>query len=410
MLASAVITHAVMTSPIGVEAGTRPWCSTRLITSRSERTPASLVPSITITMPTLFSAIRCTASDTIAVFWTMKRNPDRMMSRRVFIVEPPSLAGLGAAGDRGRQRGRRLLGNAGQLAQEQAGPAVDVVLSHRLAHPGHPGALLLGRHLDRAADRVGHAVEVVGVDEQRVAELRGSARELAQDERAPVLADRDELLGDEVHAVVERRDQAQVGMAVVRPDLAVVVVALDIVHGPPLPGAEARVDVADRGVHFRVDLLVARDARAARRRKLDDDEPLPVLGTALEEAPDGADALRQALGVVEALDANAQELARDPEPAQESLAGDARRVGHEFWRHADRKRLDQGRALPARDGELLPLDPRLEGPLGRLEEVVAVVLGVEAHQVGPEHAEQELLLPRADAEGLRVRPRDMPEN
>src|SRR4026207_57205 len=65
---------------------------------------------------------------------------------------------------------------------------------------------------------------------------------------------------------------------------------------------------------------------------------------------------------------------------------------------------------PLRDREVLPVHPALDGPLHRLEEVVAVVLGVEADEIGAQHSLQDLGLPRADAEGLEVRPRDVPED
>ena len=67
------------------------------------------------------------------------------------------------------------------------------------------------------------------------------------------------------------------------------------------------------------------------------------------------------------------------------------------------------RVLTAHDGEAIPLDPSLDRPLHRLQEVVAVELRVEADEVGAEHAEQDLLLPGTDADGLEVRPRDVPE-
>ena len=66
--------------------------------------------------------------------------------------------------------------------------------------------------------------------------------------------------------------------------------------------------------------------------------------------------------------------------------------------------------LAARHRESLPVDARLERPVDGLEEVVAVVLRVEPDQVGAQHAGQQLGLPGADAEGLEVRPRDVPED
>src|SRR5574342_1280266 len=116
-------------------------------------------------------------------------------------------------------------------------------------------------------------------------------------------------------------------MTVEGPDLAVVVVALQVDERPPFPRREARVDVAHGGIDLGVDLLVAGDARPAGCRQLDEDQALPVLGAALEEASERPDPLGQSLGVVEPLDADTQELAGYPEPAEEVIARGARRAG-----------------------------------------------------------------------------------
>ncbi len=74
------------------------------------------------------------------------------------------------------------------------------------------------------------------------------------------------------------------------------------------------------------------------------------------------------------------------------------------------KRLHRRHVLAPGDREALPVDAGLDGALHRVQEVVAVVLGVEADEVGAQHAQEQLVLPRADREGLEVRPRDVPED
>src|SRR5213075_865937 len=127
---------------------------------------------------------------------------------------------------------------------------------------------------------------------------------------------------------------------------------------------------------------------------------LAVLRIALEEPPERAEALRKPLRVVHALDADAEELGRDPEVAPELLARALGRVVEERGRDADREGLDGGRPLAAGDREALPVDPRLERAVDRLEEVVAVVLRVKADEVGAQHPREQLLLPGADRAGL----------
>src|SRR5881396_3180442 len=314
-------------------------------------------------------------------------------------------------GTSGRLDSRRLDRDSGELAQEEPGPAVDVVLGHHVAHPRHPRPPLVLGHLQGRADRLGGPGEVVRVDDERVPQLVGRAREPAQDEHAVlVVANRDELLGDEVHAVVERGDHAEVRVTVVGPDLAVLVVAGEVQDRPPARGPERLVHLADGLLDLQRELRVALDRGAARRGELHEHDAPAVLRVALEEPPERAEALGEPLRVVHPLDADAEELGRDPELPQELLARALGRIVDEPGRDADRKGLDGGHALAAGDREALPVNPRLERAVDRLEEVVAVVLRVEADEVGAQHPGEQLRLPGADREGLGVRPRDVPED
>jgi hypothetical protein len=66
--------------------------------------------------------------------------------------------------------------------------------------------------------------------------------------------------------------------------------------------------------------------------------------------------------------------------------------------------------MPATDdGEFLVVHTRLERTFDRLEEVITVVLNVERQQIVPEQAVQDRVGPWADAEGLGIGPRNMPE-
>ena len=59
-------------------------------------------------------------------------------------------------------------------------------------------------------DGVGELLDVVGVDDDGVAQARARRRRRAEDQRAAfVIARGDEFLGHEIHAVVKRSDQAQ---------------------------------------------------------------------------------------------------------------------------------------------------------------------------------------------------------
>src|SRR5260370_8281291 len=78
--------------------------------------------------------------------------------------------------------------------------------------------------------------------------------------------------------------------------------------------------------------------------------------------------------------------------------------------HADRKWTHQGDVVGAIYGEALPLDARLQRAVYRLKKIVAVVLHVEADEVGAEQTVENVALHRTDAEGLGVVPRNMPQD
>ncbi len=58
---------------------------------------------------------------------------------------------------------------------------------------------------------------------------------------------------------------------------------------------------------------------------------------------------------------------------------------------------------------MLVLDARFEIAIDRLEEVLAVKAGVKAEDGAAEHALENLAPPRADSEGFRIRPGNVPE-
>ena len=70
-----------------------------------------------------------------------------------------------------------------------------------------------------AASAAARFVEIVGIDDQRLGQLTGRARELAEHEHAALIVPGgDEFLGDEIHPIVQTADVADVGGAVVPED------------------------------------------------------------------------------------------------------------------------------------------------------------------------------------------------
>ena len=104
-------------------------------------------------------------------------------------------------------------------ASMRASPSVDVELGHEPAHRRHALALLGGLHAEPGDERGARLPHVVGVHDERLGELARGAGELAEHEHALfVVAGGDELLGDEVHAVVEAAHVADVRRPEVRVD------------------------------------------------------------------------------------------------------------------------------------------------------------------------------------------------
>ncbi len=68
------------------------------------------------------------------------------------------------------------------------------------------------------------------------------------------------------------------------------------------------------------------------------------------------------------------------------------------------------RVLAPAHRQPVPLDAAFEGAIDGLQKILAMRLNVEADDVGAQHAVQQFLLPRADFEGLGIRPRDVPEH
>jgi len=77
-----------------------------------------------------------------------------------------------------------------------------------------------------------------------------------------------------------------------------------------------------------------------------------------------------ALRVVHALDADGDELAGGAERRQHRRAVGGPLAAAEIGRDADRERPHVRRVLTAHDGEAIPLDPSLDRPLHRLQELL----------------------------------------
>ena len=134
----------------------------------------------------------------------------------------------------------------------------------------------------------------------------------------------------------------------------------------------------------------------------------------MQQRLQGVEALDDALGEIPALDADTHhDIGCEAVPLADrgAAGGDIGQKLQPAWRPLDRDGIGRDAADPAlqRDRHLFVIDLTLDETIHRLEEILAVVAGVEAQDVGREHVQENLPLPRTDAERLGVRPGDMPE-
>jgi len=157
-------------------------------------------------------------------------------------------------------------------------------------------------------DRTGKLIHVIGIYEERIAKFLRRAGEAAQNKHAAIVfPGGDEFLGHEVHAVVERCDQADRGRAIEAGNLFVGMVPLEKDDGLPTPGFKACVDAVRFDAYFLKKLFVAGDIGTAGSADLDKTEPLQIGRIIFQEAFDSAEAFENSLGVIHAIHADAEE-------------------------------------------------------------------------------------------------------
>src|ERR1051325_6332302 len=147
--------------------------------------------------------------------------------------------------------------------------------------------------------------------------------------------------------------------------------------------AVALVDARRQRPHPGVELLVLLDRAPRGRRDLDEGELAHPARLELEEPLDGAEALKDAFRVIQAIDPDAElhiggkpEALAHPPPALRHRRLHLQRGGRPFDR--DRVAAHLGRVAAVRDRKCLAVYARLEEPVDRVEEVVAVKLRMEA--------------------------------
>ena len=176
-----------------------------------------------------------------------------------------------------------------------------------VAHPLHPHAPFATIHLQTLMDGLGYAFNVIRVHHQRIQQLGGRARELAQHQHTIlVIACGNILLGYQIHPIVQRGNQAHIRRAIPLIHLLMAALPLDQQDGPPQGRLEAPVDALHGLHHLTAQILIAGNPRAARRGNLHHGQPLEVPGMLFEKLLDCHQPLHDALGIVHAVYAHNQ--------------------------------------------------------------------------------------------------------
>src|SRR5581483_695506 len=283
-----------------------------------------------------------------------------------------------------------------QFRDQIRSPTVGVELPDDLTHTAHPRTLLVRIHFQCEVNGVGQLLRIIRIDQQRVAQFAARTGEPAQDQDALFVVPRcNKLLGDEVHAVVKRRDQAQVRRPVISPNLAMRVVALEEDDRLPASRLESPVDAVGLGFNFPEQVMVAFDVSPAGLTYLDEGEMALVSGIFLQKSFYSAKALQHSLGIVHPVNTHAEEGALHTLLSKQCSSFKIRRalaltvrLPHFREGNANGKGSHLGNVASPHNGEPFPTDPRFQCAVHGVQEVVRMGLDVKAHQVRAEQAMQ----------------------
>ena len=168
------------------------------------------------------------------------------------------------------------------------------------------------------------------------------------------------------------------------------------------------IERVDLLVDFRFQRRIAADVGARRHTDLQERQAAAQLGTARDNFVERRQPLRNALGVVEPIHADADDVGVQPEqaraaapvpPASAALLGE---LLNAVVVDANRHRDDAGVVPPdTARATLSQVDLGAELLLRRLQEVPPIALELERQQVVGEQAREDLAAPRADAKPIR---------
>ena len=311
----------------------------------------------------------------------------------------------------------------GERVEEGRRPVLDVIGGDDLAQPVHAVAGFGATHRDRRLDGVDEPLGIVWVDDDRLFELVDRAGELAEHEHTAAVGARgDELLGDEVHAVAQRRHEHHVRGAVEGDELGQRQAAVEVVHDRVAERGVRAVELTDELLDAMAFLRVLVHALPTRDGDLHEDELRTGIGPRCvttgerasgEQGAHRGKPLLDALRVVQPVDAE-QDDGRVAEAAAQLGCLFSRLRGPREC--IDLRSVDGDREVgndhpPSVDDQLGArlVDLGVDQTRAEPNEVLGSDASLEPDHVGPEQAVEDLVAPRQSHEQLLRRERDVQE-
>ena len=229
-------------------------------------------------------------------------------------------------------------------SQKRIDPPKNVLLAHHASHPFHARSALGIGHAECFQNCVGNFLDIVRINQQCAGfELLRRAGEMAKDEHAIFIdAAGTIFLGYQIHSVLERGDESDVALAVVREKVFAIEAAKMILHRQPVAGGEPAVDVADQAVDALLELVIPGNLHPARHHDLNEHHTAAQFRVAFQSVAVCAQPFRNSFTVIEPVHAEDQ-LAIGKGGAQ-LLRSAHDRVGHcPFFKRVE---IDPNREMP----------------------------------------------------------------
>ena len=207
----------------------------------------------------------------------------------------------------------RSLPHASGIHEHASSPAVDIELLDDPSHASHARPLFRRRHGQGEVHRRRTLIDIVRVNDERVGQLAGRPGELAENENPLfIVPGRDEFFGHQIHSVMKTADDTQVGPAVMHHDVPHVMMPDQEMNRPISLRAKSCIDALGQCQDLLLELCILLDLRAARSGDLHKGESSDPLRFQFQEPFDGQKSFKNALGVIQTLDAQADPVEDEP--------------------------------------------------------------------------------------------------